>query len=195
MESNDLSDPTLSDVAAYVYDAAEERVRYLLERLAVIAEHRTDTVKNDSRYEVSNDVRRQLKFLEDVDMAERRSHEESEREMLFKAARHRSRFEDTEQARLKVKAKEIQRLKMEELRQREANATALQAIGPRKKRKTFEGDAPITMQLNAGPSSNQRILMPPRQRMKKVTMRDVQLLFETEKDLSRSELLYKTYLK
>nr|CAH7738356.1 unnamed protein product [Callosobruchus chinensis] len=195
MESNDLDDPALAAVAAFVYYAAEERVRYLLERLAVIAEHRTDSVKSDNRYEVSNDVRRQLKFLEEVDMAERRTHEESEREMLYKAARNRSRFENAEQARLKAKAKEMQRLKMEELRQREANATALQAIGCRKRPKTFEVDFPMAMQFNAGASSDQRVLMPPRQRMKKVTMRDLQLLFETEKDLSRSELLYRTYLK
>nr|CAI5865244.1 unnamed protein product [Callosobruchus analis] len=194
MESNDLNDPALLDIAAYIYAAVEERVRYLLERLAVIAEHRTDTVKNDSRYEVSSDVRRQLKFLEDVDAAERRTHEESERELLFKAVRNRSRFEDAEQVRLKASANEMQRLKMEELRQREANATALQAIGPRKRPKMCEGESPITMQISAGPSSSQRLQMPPRQRIKKVTMRDVQLLFETEKDLSKSELLYRSYL-
>lgn len=75
----------------------------------------------------------QLKFLEDLDKAERKKHEELEREMLLRAAKSRSKTEDPEQAKLKAKAKEMQRVEMEELRQREANATALQAIGPRKK--------------------------------------------------------------
>lgn len=81
----------------------------------------------------------QLKFLEDLDKAERKRHEELEREMLLRAAKSRSKTEDPEQAKLKAKAKEMQRVEMEELRQREANATALQAIGPRKKPK-LEGD-------------------------------------------------------
>lgn len=37
---------------------------------------------------------------------------------------------------LKLKAKEMQKAEMEEARQREANETALLAIGPRKKQKT-----------------------------------------------------------
>ncbi|CAH1954869.1 unnamed protein product [Acanthoscelides obtectus] len=195
MEPCDLSDPALLDVAACISLAVEQRVRYLLERLSVIAEHRTDSVKNDSRYKVSNDVRRQLKFLEDVDVEERETHEESEREVLFRAARNRSRFEDGEQARLKARVREMQRLKIEELRQREANATALQAIGPRKRPKRLEGHHDTTMQFGEGPSNIQRLPLPPRQRVKKVTMRDVQLLFETEKDMRRSTLLYKLYLK
>lgn len=81
----------------------------------------------------------QLKFLEDLDKAERKRHEELEREMLLRAAKSRSKTEDPEQAKLKAKAKEMQRVEMEELRQREANATALQAIGPRKKPK-LDGD-------------------------------------------------------
>ena len=81
----------------------------------------------------------QLKFLEDLDRAERKRHEELEREMLLKAAKSRSKSEDPEQAKLKAKAKEMQRVEMEELRQREANATALQAIGPRKKPR-LDGD-------------------------------------------------------
>lgn len=59
--------------------------------------------------------------------------------MLLRAAKSRSKTEDPEQAKLKAKAKEMQRVEMEELRQREANATALQAIGPRKKPR-LDGD-------------------------------------------------------
>lgn len=80
----------------------------------------------------------------------------------MRAAKSRSKTEDPEQAKLKAKvsilterllahllkcdfrfcaqAKEMQRAEMEELRQRDANLTALQAIGPRKKPK-LESDA------------------------------------------------------
>ncbi|EHB07485.1 Transcription initiation factor TFIID subunit 4 [Heterocephalus glaber] len=47
----------------------------------------------------------------------------------------RSRQEDPEQLRLKQKAKEMQQQELAQMRQRDANLTALAAIGPRKKRK------------------------------------------------------------
>ncbi|XP_044269898.1 transcription initiation factor TFIID subunit 4 isoform X2 [Tribolium madens] len=190
-----LEEPS-ADVAACISHAAQERLKNLIEKLAIITEHRLEMVKKDLRYEVTNDVKGQLKFLEDVDRAERKRHEELEREMLLRAAKSRSKTEDPEQAKLKAKAREMQRVEMEELRQREANATALQAIGPRKKPR-LDGDAQSSLsQANAGGfNSGLRGQMPLRQRMKKVTLRDLQFLFETEKDLCKSKLLYKSYLK
>ncbi|XP_066151007.1 transcription initiation factor TFIID subunit 4-like isoform X6 [Euwallacea fornicatus] len=192
-----LEDPSTGDVAACVSHAAQERLRNLVEKLAVITEHRLELVKSDSRYEVTNDIKGQLKFLEDLDKAERKKHEELEREMLLRAAKSRSKTEDPEQAKLKAKAKEMQRVEMEELRQREANATALQAIGPRKKPR-LDGETTMNAQNpSVGGTNNtpHRGQMPLRQRIKKVTMRDLQFLFESEKDLCRSKLLYKAYLK
>lgn len=61
----------------------------------------------DPRYEVTQDVRAQLKFLEDLDRVERRKHEEQERELLLRAAKSRAKTEDPEQAKLKAKAKEV----------------------------------------------------------------------------------------
>lgn len=61
----------------------------------------------DPRYEISQDVRGQLKFLEDLDRVERKRHEEHEREMLLRAAKSRAKTEDPEQAKLKAKAKEV----------------------------------------------------------------------------------------
>ncbi|GJQ67760.1 Taf4 [Trypoxylus dichotomus] len=194
MTKHGLDEPN-SDVAAAVSHAAQERVKNLIEKLAIITEHRLEMIKTDPRYEVSNDVKGQLKFLEDLDRAERKRHEELEREMLLKAAKSRSKSEDPEQAKLKAKAKEMQRVEMEELRQREANATALQAIGPRKKPR-LDGEVTAgSSQIGSGTLSGSRSQLPLRQRMKKVTLRDLQFLFETEKDLCKSTLLYKSYLK
>lgn len=64
----------------------------------------------DWRYEVSQDVRGQLKFLEELDRVERRRHDEVERELLLRAAKSRSKSEDPEQAKLKAKAKEVRAL-------------------------------------------------------------------------------------
>lgn len=57
----------------------------------------------DPRYEITKDVRGQIKFLEELDKAEQKRHEEQEREMLMRAAKSRSKTEDPEQAKLKAK--------------------------------------------------------------------------------------------
>ena len=61
----------------------------------------------ESKYESTQDVRTQLRFLEDLDRMERRRHDEQERELLLRAAKSRSKTEDPEQAKLKAKAKEV----------------------------------------------------------------------------------------
>ncbi|XP_020282478.1 transcription initiation factor TFIID subunit 4 isoform X2 [Pseudomyrmex gracilis] len=194
--SHGLEEPN-QEVSALISHAVQERLKNLVEKLAVIAEHRIDFIKVDPRYEVTQDVKAQLKFLEDLDRVERKRHEEQERELLLRAAKSRAKTEDPEQAKLKAKAKEMQRAEMEELRQREANLTALQAIGPRKKPKldtagsTSSGS---TSGANASTSGLNR-QMPMRPRVKRVNYRDLLFLFEQEKDTCRSTTLYKSYLK
>ncbi|XP_073975669.1 transcription initiation factor TFIID subunit 4-like isoform X2 [Rhodnius prolixus] len=187
-----LEEPAL-DVAALVSHATQERLKTFVEKLAVIAEHRIDLNKADPRYEITQDVRSQLKCLEEIDKAERKRHEEQERELLLRAAKSRSKPEDPEQAKLKAKAKEMQRAEMEELRQREANLTALLAIGPRKKPKLDENSNSSIS--GVGPSSSTSTNMVLRPRVKRVCMRDLLMLMEQERETCRSQLLYRSYFK
>lgn len=87
---------------------------------------------------------------------------------------------------------------MEELRQREANLTALQAIGPRKKPKLDTGSATSnpggSANVNASASGINR-QMPMRPRVKRVNFRDLLFLLEQEKESCRTTTLYKSYLK
>ncbi|XP_063986755.1 transcription initiation factor TFIID subunit 4-like isoform X2 [Diachasmimorpha longicaudata] len=187
------------EVASLISHATQERLKTLVEKLDVIAEHRIDFIKGDPRYEITQDVRAQLKFLEELDRVERKRHEEQERELLLRAAKSRAKTEDPEQAKLKAKAKEMQRVEMEEMRQREANVTALQAIGPRKKPKLDGiGTGSSSGTSGSGPAASSTGMnrqMPLRPRLKRVNFRDLMFLLEQEKETCRSTTLYKAYLK
>ncbi|XP_037718770.1 transcription initiation factor TFIID subunit 4 isoform X2 [Drosophila subpulchrella] len=191
-----LDEPS-QDVAVLISHACQERLKNIVEKLAVIAEHRIDVIKLDSRYEPAKDVRGQIKFLEELDKAEQKRHEELEREMLLRAAKSRSRVEDPEQAKMKARAKEMQRAEMEELRQRDANLTALQAIGPRKKLK-LDGEAVSAGVGSSGGgvlSSSGSAPTTLRPRIKRVNLRDMLFYMEQEREFCRSSVLFKTYLK
>lgn len=179
-------------VSLLLAHALQDRLKTIIEKLAVIATHRPPP-KMDSRYEVTQDVKGQLKFLEELDRLEKKRTEDSEREILLRAAKSRSKNEDPEQAKLKAKAKEMQRVELEELRQREANLTALQAIGPRKKPRL---DLPDTNISNTGQNMiagrGQSAL---RSRLQRITVRDVLFLLEQEPDTAKSSMLYKAYLR
>ncbi|KFP03832.1 Transcription initiation factor TFIID subunit 4B, partial [Calypte anna] len=96
-----------SDVVNLISHATQERLRGLLEKLTVIAQHRVSTHKGSDNYVVSSDTRAQLRFLEKLDHLEKQRKDEEEREMLLRAAKSRSNKEDPEQLRLKQKAKEV----------------------------------------------------------------------------------------
>ncbi|XP_052859680.1 transcription initiation factor TFIID subunit 4 [Anopheles cruzii] len=190
-----LEEPS-NEVAVLISHACQERLKNVVEKLAIVAEHRIDIIKVDPRYEVTKDVRGQIKFLEELDKAEQKRHEEQEREMLMRAAKSRSKTEDPEQAKLKAKAKEMQRAEMEELRQRDANLTALQAIGPRKKPKLEEGSSTsATPGVSGIGSLSGKTPTPLRPRIKRVNLRDMLFYMEQERESCRSQMLYKAYLK
>ncbi|NXS28177.1 TAF4B factor, partial [Pomatostomus ruficeps] len=96
-----------SDVVNLISHATQERLRGLLEKLTVIAQHRVSTHKGSDKYIMCSDTRAQLRFLEKLDHLEKQRKNEEEREMLLRAVKSRSNKEDPEQLRLKQKAKEV----------------------------------------------------------------------------------------
>ncbi|KAH9510945.1 Transcription initiation factor TFIID subunit 4 [Dermatophagoides farinae] len=213
------------DVVALVSHAAEERLKTLVEQLGAIAEHRQENLRNNSNYEIVQDVKAQAQFLQELDRIEKRRHEEQEREVLIKAAKSRSKVDDPDHIAIKARAKEMQRLEMEELRQREANKTALQAIGnPKKRLKTMTNSSSTSLSSlndNGGGSSfspsngsvkktavNNSINIGQSlfgssfgssrstiKRYKRVTMKDVLFMMERDRTMVRSATLFKVYAR
>ncbi|XP_054165319.1 transcription initiation factor TFIID subunit 4-like isoform X2 [Oppia nitens] len=196
------------EVVSLVSHAVQERLKTLVEKLGAIAEHRQEQIKNYMNYDVLQDVKGQTMFLQELDRIEKRRHEEQEREVLIKAAKSRSKADDPDHIAIKLKAKEMQRQEMEELRQREANETALQAIGnPKKRLKTsfnsmnnnnnnsLVGSSPLNPSLNNTFLFNSSTPSKPMRRIKRVSLKDLHFLMEMEKDTVRKPMLYRAYLK
>nr|XP_037279851.1 transcription initiation factor TFIID subunit 4-like [Rhipicephalus microplus] len=181
-------DEVPDDVVALVSHATQERLKTFIEKLSVITEHRQENMRCDPHHEVTQDVRRQLRFLGELERAENRRHEEDERELLLRAARSRAKAEDPEQLELKQRARDLQKAELEEARQREANITALLAIGSRKR--------PVPLVAPGGGSGKQPFhAQMYRPRVKRVSTRDVLFLMEQERSNFSSEFIYKAYMK
>lgn len=179
-----LPEPS-KDVVTLISHATQERLKTIVERLAILAEHRTENLKFNPRYEISNDIKGQMKFLAELDRIEKRRYEEQERELLLRVAKSRSKVEDPEQQKLRQKAKDMQRAEQEEVRQREANETALLAIGPRKKLRTgtsstFSSFSQSSSLKDTKPTID-TIRLDPIKRVKRVNMRDLQVLLELDR--------------
>ncbi|XP_010005205.1 PREDICTED: transcription initiation factor TFIID subunit 4B [Chaetura pelagica] len=190
-----------SDVVNLISHATQERLRGLLEKLTVIAQHRVSTHKGSDNYIISSDTRAQLRFLEKLDHLEKQRKDEEEREMLLRAAKSRSNKEDPEQLRLKQKAKEMQQLELAQMQQREANLTALAAIGPRKKRPLDLSNVGSGLEDlkgsgiapgSSGFSLTKQLLCP---RITRVCLRDLIFCMEQERDMKHSLTLYRALLK
>ncbi|XP_062400439.1 transcription initiation factor TFIID subunit 4 [Sardina pilchardus] len=185
------------DVVTFVSHATQQRLSSLLEKVSAAAQHKNFNLKEGSHYEQASDVRLQLKFFEQLDQMEKQRKEEQEREILMKAAKSRARQEDPEQLRLKQKAKEMQQQELAEIRQREANLTALAAIGPRKRKKMdspgSSGAAEASSSSASSASGSSRQFT--RQRITRINLRDLLFCLENEGSSSHSQLLYRALLK
>ncbi|KAG7483487.1 transcription initiation factor TFIID subunit 4-like [Solea senegalensis] len=192
------------EAVTFISHATQSRLRTVVEKVSSVAQHRLDSCKDDECYEQAADVRSQLRFFEQLERIEKQRKDEEEREILLKAAKSRSRQEDPEQARLKQKAKEMQQQELAQMRQRDANLTALAAIGPRKKRKVDSpGTTPSGTEVSGSsagspasssvPSTSSRQYT--RQRITRVNLRDLIFYMEQERETAHSLLLYRALLK
>ncbi|XP_042531253.1 transcription initiation factor TFIID subunit 4B [Dipodomys spectabilis] len=184
-----------SDAVNLISHATQERLRGLLEKLTTIAQHRMTTYKASENYILSSDTRSQLKFLEKLDQLEKQRKDLEEREMLLKAAKSRSNKEDPEQLRLKQKAKELQQLELAQIQHRDANLTALAAIGPRKKRPLESGSESLKDGLASGTSSLTATKLLLRPRITRISLRDLIFCMEQEREMKYSRALYLALLK
>ncbi|XP_040334430.1 transcription initiation factor TFIID subunit 4B [Herpailurus yagouaroundi] len=189
-----------SDAVNLISHATQERLRGLLEKLTTIAQHRMTTYKASENYILSSDTRSQLKFLEKLDQLEKQRKDLEEREMLLRVAKSRSNKEDPEQLRLKQKAKELQQLELAQIQHRDANLTALAAIGPRKKRPLESGSGSEKFGLKdnllaSGTSSLTATKQLLRPRITRICLRDLIFCMEQEREMKYSRALYLALLK
>ncbi|XP_059102344.1 transcription initiation factor TFIID subunit 4B [Peromyscus eremicus] len=185
-----------SDAVNLISHATQERLRGLLEKLTTIAQHRMTVYKGSENYILSTDTRSQLKFLEKLDQLEKQRKDLEEREMLLRAAKSRSNKEDPEQLRLKQKAKELQQLELAQIQYRDANLTALAAIGPRKKRPLESGNEGFKDNPSASGTSSLTATKPLlRPRITRICLRDLIFCMEQERELKYSRALYLALLK
>ncbi|XP_078801815.1 transcription initiation factor TFIID subunit 4 isoform X3 [Oryzias latipes] len=122
------------DVVAVVSHATQEYLRELVEKISAVAKHRRASPQEDSWHDRVSDVCSQLRFLEEIEKLKKKRRDEEEKEKLLRLARSRSHTEDPQLQQLRQRAKELQQMEEAQLQQKEANLTALAAIGPRKKR-------------------------------------------------------------
>jgi transcription initiation factor TFIID subunit 4 len=193
----------------YLSHATEERLKNLIEKVTVISRHRADSLKDDGRYEMSNDVRGQLKILERIDEISAGRKQEREKEKIFRAAKSRSKQDDPELAKMKEQAKQIQIAEQREIHQRAANELALAAIGRRKRTATtaFGGQESSSTKFantsndspspsSGGPSNvfNSPAGTTSRVVRQRIQSKDVIYTLEHEREYKHSLLLYKSHL-
>ncbi|KAK2816010.1 hypothetical protein Q5P01_026477 [Channa striata] len=171
------------EVVPLVSHATQEYLRGLLEKLTLMAEHRKAGLKEDLWHAKVSDARSQLRFLEEVESLRKKKKDEEERERLLRLAKSRAHAEDPQHQQLKQRIKELQQLEEAQLQQRDANLTALAAIGPRRKRPVDQTDS--------------KVCLLPRQSVHRVTrviLRDLLVCMEQDRFLRHSLALYKAIL-
>ncbi|KAK6110829.1 Transcription initiation factor TFIID component TAF4 family protein [Brugia pahangi] len=175
------------DVVALISQAAEFRLRVMLAKLAIVAEHRLEPLRNHPYYRPIDDTRRQLRFVEELERLEYERRENREKEALIRLSKTKGKDKDT----LVEKAKQLQRADQEAARNRDANAAAIAALGGGKisKKPWSETSNPFDQPISAGVS-----LQTHRPRTKRVTMRDLQLVIAQDPISRTSQLRHRLAL-
>ncbi|VDP19703.1 unnamed protein product [Onchocerca flexuosa] len=175
------------EVIAMISQAAEFRLRVMLAKLAIAAEHRVEPLRNHPYYRAIDDTRRQLRFVEELERLEYERRENREKEALIRLSKTKGKDKDT----LVEKAKQLQRADQEAARNRDANAAAIAALGGGKinKKPWSETNNPFDQPITAGVS-----LQTHRPRTKRVTMRDLQLVIAQDPISRTSQLRHRLAL-
>uniref|UniRef100_A0AAQ6IR66 Transcription initiation factor TFIID component TAF4 C-terminal domain-containing protein n=1 Tax=Anabas testudineus TaxID=64144 RepID=A0AAQ6IR66_ANATE len=179
------------EVVALISHATQECLRGLLEKLTEMAEHRKSGLKDVWHAKVS-DVRSQLRFLEEVESLKkkRKDEEERERNKMCESVIHYN-FDI-------CLSFQLQQMEEAQLQQREANLTALAAIGPRRKRPLEQTDSQVGVcavsLLHKGFLCSAGTAYTDGRKVTRVMLRDLLVCMEQEHFLRHSQTLYKAML-
>ena len=54
----------------------------MVSKLSIIARYQLDVIKTEGHYDVTQDIKQQLRFLEDLDKMEKKRYEEAEKKLI-----------------------------------------------------------------------------------------------------------------
>ncbi|XP_038133597.1 transcription initiation factor TFIID subunit 4-like [Cyprinodon tularosa] len=171
------------EVVAVVSHATQERLRTLIEKLSVMAEHRTVSLTEDPWHCKVNEVRTQLRFLEETEMLKKKRRDAVEREKLLRLAKSRSQTEDPGLQQLKQRAREMKQLEEAQQQHRDANLTALAAIGPRRRRAADQPSGQVSLLPRGGVQRGPRVML-----------KDLLMCMEQDPSLRHTLRLYRAML-
>ncbi|OQV12388.1 putative Transcription initiation factor TFIID subunit 4 [Hypsibius exemplaris] len=187
---NLIQDDIPGDVLALISHAVEARIRNYCERLNVIAEHRAESVRGHAHYKQTQDVKQQLKFIEELDRVAALKREEEDKETRERTVKSRNKPDDQEYMLKKQQAKEKQREEESQMLKRKADEAAMAALNPRKKPRP-DGPSDGTVAGPSGLNKPETVKSQPlRVRIKRVSLRDVIFMAETDGKMSKSAMLY-----
>ena len=174
--------------------ALEERVRNVLESLSEVTSHRNLNLQDSEDYEVTGDVKDQLRAIERVDQSAVDSKLDREKKMLIKVSRQRmSKSDDPEVNKMKEMCKKLKKEEEESVRKMAADVTALKMTGQRKKWSSA-GPNPAPSSTGASRIETERGARS-RTRQVRITMKDFGFYLSQERDKKKSIEYYKALLK
>uniref|UniRef100_A0A3P9H2K8 Transcription initiation factor TFIID component TAF4 C-terminal domain-containing protein n=1 Tax=Oryzias latipes TaxID=8090 RepID=A0A3P9H2K8_ORYLA len=163
------------DVVAVVSHATQEYLRELVEKISAVAKHR----REDSWHDRVSDVCSQLRFLEEIEKLKKKRRDEEEKEKLLRVA---------------CVCLQLQQMEEAQLQQKEANLTALAAIGPRKKRVLDQSNGQVCGHLQRCTGEPGLTGKPGTQKVTRVVLKDLLVCMEQDPVLHRSLTFYKAML-
>ena len=175
--------------------ALEERVRNVLESLSDVTSHRNMNLLASGDYEVTADVKHQLRAIERVDQSAVDSKLDREKKMLIKVSKQRmSKSDDPEVNKMKEMCKKLKKEEEESIRKMAADVTALKMTGQRKKWSSAGPNPAPSSSTGTNRNETERGARA-RARQIRITMKDFGFYLSQERDQKKSFEYYKALLK